>query len=321
MLAKSIKYGLRALPHIVLNRKVYPYYASFKLTDRCRFRCPFCNVWKEPAPEMTTEEVKRVLDNLADCSLFMVSLEGGEPLMRDDIPEILEYAGRQPYFILFTTSERDILSYPWDEYTKHIDFLHISIDEGHNNLFLFDKLPELSQYHSVLTVQTVVAQGQIDALEVKVKRCKEAGAKILIMPAVHLEGTKDHFPKWEKFRDETLRLKRLYPQTIITPSGYFDNYAKGNCSASSIIIDCDGGLYYPCRTLNYKPVNLLEVRLKDFLKSPPAEAARAEMKLCQKRCGWYQYFAIDVFTNPLRLLEGVYPYFHDLFKSNGGRRR
>lgn len=316
MLAKSIRYSLKALPHILQNRKIYPYYASLKLTDRCKFRCPFCNVWKDPAPEMTTEEVKRALDNLADCALFLVSLEGGEPLLREDIGEILEYAGKMPFFILFTTSQREILDYPWEEYTKHIDFLHISIDEGHNNLFLFDRLPKLVKYRSVLTVQTVVADGQLPALEDKVRICRELGAKILIMPAVHLEGASNQFPLWEDFQREVLRLKRLFPATIITPRGYFRNYNLGRCSASSIIVDCDGGLFYPCRTLNRKPVSLLEVRLRDYLKSPEAISARKEMAECGRKCGWYQYFAIDVFTNPLNIIDGIYPFLSDIFKNN-----
>ena len=298
------------------DRRVYPYYASFKLTDRCTFRCPFCNVWKNPAPELDTDGVEKVLRNLAECSLFLVSLEGGEPLLREDIGEILESAGRMPYFILFTTSQRDILSYPWEEYTRHIDFLHVSIDEGHNNLNLFDKLEALVKYRSVVTVQTVVAQGQVGALREKVEICDRVGAKILVMPAVALDGAKDLFPPWGEFKDEVLKLKKEYPGTITTPRGYFTNCDSGKCSSSSIIVDCDGGLYYPCRTLDEKPVNLLEVSLKEYLKSGGAAEARLRMAECDRKCGWYQYFAIDVFTSPINLYDGIRPYLSFLFRKN-----
>jgi len=274
-------------------------------------------VWKNPAPEMDTEGVKSVLENLASSSLYMVSLEGGEPLLREDIGEILEYAGRMPYFILFTTSQRDLTEYPWDEYTKYIDFLHVSIDEGHNNLFLLDQLNEITRFNSVVTVQTVVAEGQIGALHEKVQKCKSSGAKILVMPAVVLDGAKDLFPEWTDFKNEVLRLKKEFPDTVTTPRKYFRNYEKGKCSSGSIIIDCDGSLYYPCRTLNQKPVNMQDIRLNDYLMSEEAVELRKQMPLCERNCGWYQYFAIDVFTSPIDLYDGIRPYLNALFRRNG----
>lgn len=316
MLAKSIKYSLKALPYILKNRRIYPYYASFKLTDRCLFRCPFCNVWRNPAPELSTERVKKVLQNLADCSLFLVSMEGGEPLLRDDISEILEFAGRMPYFVLFTTSQRDLLSYPWEEYTRHIDFLHVSIDEGHNNLHLFDSLSDLVKFRSIVTVQTVVAEGEIPYLREKVEKCRAVGAKILVMPAVVLDDAKNVFPDWEDFKNEVLKLKKEFPQTVTTPRGYFANVEAEKCSSSSIIIDCDGGLFYPCRTLKNKMVNLSETSLKEFLTSKEAGEARKTMSECTRNCGWYQYFAIDVFTSPLDILDGIRPYISNIFRRN-----
>ena len=314
LLGKAIKYGLNSLPYLLRNRRIYPYYASFKLTDRCLFRCPFCDVWRNPAPELNTGEVKRVLDNLAGCSLFLVSLEGGEPLLRQDIGEILKHAGEMPYFILFTTSQRNVLDYPWEEYTKHIDYLHISIDEGHKNLFLFDKLPELVKFRSVVTVQTVVADGEALKIREKVQICHRAGAKILIMPAVHLDGADNNYPNWDEFRNEVLNLKREFPNTITTPRGYFANVEKHRCSSSSIIIDCDGGLYYPCRTLGEKPVNLTRTSLKEYLISESARNARRKMTECERNCGWYQYFAIDAFTSPSKIYDGIRPYLGDLFR-------
>ena len=319
MFGKAIKYGLNSLPYILRNRRIYPYYASFKLTDRCLFRCPFCDVWQNPAPELNTDDVKLILDNLADCSLFLVSLEGGEPLLREDIGEILQYAGKMPYFILFTTSQRDLLAYPWDEYTKYIDYLHISIDEGHNNLFLFDALAEMVKFRSVVTVQTVVADGEVPKIREKVLKCHRIGAKILIMPAVHLQGTENYFPQWNEFRDEVLKLKREFPNTITTPRGYFDNVEKKRCSTSSIIIDCDGGLFYPCRTLGEKTINLTRTSLKQYLVSQGARCARQKMAECDKNCGWYQYFAIDAFTSPLNIYDGIRPYLGNLFHRNGGK--
>jgi len=70
---------------------VYPFYASLKLTNRCHFRCSFCNVWKEKTPELPTEEFCRLLENLGHSSVILVSFEGGEPLLRKDLEELLRF--------------------------------------------------------------------------------------------------------------------------------------------------------------------------------------------------------------------------------------
>jgi len=46
-------------------------------------------------------------------------------------------------------------------------------------------------------------------------------------------------------------------------------------------------------------------------KSDEAEKARQDMKNCTRRCGWYQYFATDVFASPSSILSSLSPY---LFK-------
>src|SRR5256885_3527240 len=77
---------------------IYPFYCSFKLTRRCNFTCSFCNCWhvKNKWIDMPTEDVKAVLDNLARSSVIVCSFEGGDPLVRDDILELLKYQYEKP---------------------------------------------------------------------------------------------------------------------------------------------------------------------------------------------------------------------------------
>src|SRR5438105_3041389 len=162
---------------------IYPFYCSFKLTRRCNFTCSFCNCWhvKNKWVDMPTEDVKAVLDNLARSSVIVCSFEGGDPLVRDDILELLKYQYEKPWYLLFTTSERDMQQrYPMAEYGKYIDFLHISIDEGHKNLDMYDELEEYTKWGSIVTVQIVVTKNDIGALEQKIKRCQDAGVNAVL---------------------------------------------------------------------------------------------------------------------------------------------
>lgn len=300
--------------NIRAREAINPLYASYKITNKCNFRCKFCNVWYEKTPILDTEGAIGVLDNLERAGVFLLSLEGGEPLLRRDIEEILRHIWKKRYFLLFTTSERNLSDYPMREYCKYIDFLHISIDEGHGNLDMLDILPEAVTWGSIVCVQVVVMKEHLGALEEKVARCHEAGAKCVVMPAVQLSRTRNFFPDLNEFERECLRLKNRYPLTIISPDNYFRSLKqKHGCSTGSIIVDCDGGLFYPCRTLEEKPINLTEVELRDWLWSDLAYEKRAEMARCERKCGWYQYYAINAFTSPMHVLNSVAPYLRHFF--------
>jgi len=308
------------LANFLAQEAIYPFYASLKITHKCKFRCKFCNVWKEKTPDISKEDAFKVLDNLGNSSIILLSFEGGDPLLRADMLEILEYAHKKPFYKFITTSERNLEKYPLEEYARYLDFLHISIDEGHKNLYMFDKLHEFTKYGMGICVQIVVTNDDVNALESKVKCVNQAGAKTVIMPAVHLDDTENYMPDIDAFRNEIFRLKKKYPATITTPDFYLkkmDNIHA--CNTASIIIDSDGGMFYPCRTLNEKPVNLLETPLNKFLVSEEAKRARARMNKCKRHCLWYQYFAANAFISPIEIWSALRPYFADILAGNSNR--
>ena len=64
------------------------------ITYRCNERCVHCYLDHDDHGEMTTAEIKDVLDQLAEAGTFFLTLSGGEVLMRRDFFEILEHARR-----------------------------------------------------------------------------------------------------------------------------------------------------------------------------------------------------------------------------------
>ena len=307
-------YGL--YNNFIRKEAVFPFYASFKLTSRCHFGCPFCNVKKDPVKDLSTADVKAVLRNLSRSSVLITSFEGGEPLLRDDIGELLRYARTCNFYLLFTTSVKNLLEYPIADYAKYIDFLHVSIDEGHGNLELFDTLGKLSRLPCQVSVQTVVTSETIGSLEQKVKACYDSGANIVVIPAARMDNAADLFPDMRELERALRRLRLTYPDTIHTPMGYFDAYRKGKCSAASVIIAPDGRLYYPCHILNSKGPDLVGVELMDWLKTPEARERRQTMRSCTRNCGWYQYYSIDSYTNFGSVIDALRPV---LFKKKVNR--
>ncbi len=311
-LGKYLKTTKYAFSNYLARENIYPFYASFKVTHKCSLKCSFCNVWMEKTPDLSKENVFKILDNISNSSIVVLSLEGGDPLVRKDLGEILQYAHKKPFYLFFTTNGHLIDKRPMEEYGKHIDYLHISIDEGHENLDFFNRLEEFQSFGPEICVQMVVTKDTLSALEEKVKRIYEVRARTVVMPACHLEGTDDYYPDPGKFREEIIRLKKKYPNIITTPKGFLDNINKPHgCSTSSIIVDSDGGLFYPCRTIGQRLYNFTEGSFMDFLKTDTAKQARQDMKKCEQRCGWYQYFATDVFASPISIVSSLSPY---LFK-------
>ena len=116
--SKCLKTMRYALENRLAGEVIYPFYASYKVTHKCNLRCSFCNVWMEKTPDLSKEDVFTVLDNIGSSSIVLLSLEGGDPLMRKDLGEILEYAYKKPFYLFFTTNGHLLDKRPMKEYGK-----------------------------------------------------------------------------------------------------------------------------------------------------------------------------------------------------------
>ena len=75
----------------------FPVLSEIALTYRCQNRCRFCYASSPfrgaPAAEMSTAEVKRVIEKIpAEAHVPTLSFTGGEPTLRPDLPELVRHA-------------------------------------------------------------------------------------------------------------------------------------------------------------------------------------------------------------------------------------
>lgn len=75
--------------------------ASIILTYRCPMRCVMCNIWKNPTN--SKEEIK-ASDLRSLPKLKFINLTGGEPFIREDLPEIVEECYKHTSRIVISTS-------------------------------------------------------------------------------------------------------------------------------------------------------------------------------------------------------------------------
>jgi radical SAM protein with 4Fe4S-binding SPASM domain len=69
-----------------------PLNVQIDLTYRCNERCVHCYLDHDDHGEMTTTEIKHLLDEMADAGVFILTLSGGEIFLRKDFFEILGHA-------------------------------------------------------------------------------------------------------------------------------------------------------------------------------------------------------------------------------------
>jgi radical SAM protein with 4Fe4S-binding SPASM domain len=74
-------------------RPTAPYRMDLALTYRCNNNCAHCyNARSRNFPEMTTAEWKQVIKRCWDTGIPHIIFTGGEPTLRDDLPELVAYA-------------------------------------------------------------------------------------------------------------------------------------------------------------------------------------------------------------------------------------
>lgn len=283
-----------------------PVYGSYKLLHQCNLRCPFCNVWSDPMKPLDTKDVFKVIDRLSESTITVLSLEGGEPLLRKDILDIIKHAHDRSFYLFMTTNGILLDKAPLNEFSKYLDFLHISIDEGHGNLFLLDKLKNYVDQGLKITVQTVVTKNDIQSLREKVEKVNAAGARILIMPAVHFDNTPDFSPDRKIMHDVLVDLKKEYDGVIVTSNAFIKALESHyTCNSFSVSIESNGDVIYPCSVIG-KPIgNLLESDLETLLKSEKAEQGRKEMASCRRECLLYLHAETSNFHQVSNLLDYV----------------
>ena len=137
-----------------------PYHAQWLLTRRCNYRCRGCNVWREKPPsqgeEVSTDYVKKGLDVLHKLGTMEIVLSGGNPLLRDDIDKIIDYASR---FFITTIYDNGSMAVKKMDALKKADFVAISLDSLDEKKFDYIRGVSGAWKTAVNAVETLKQEG------------------------------------------------------------------------------------------------------------------------------------------------------------------
>src|SRR6201998_116875 len=83
-----------------------PICLTWELTYACNLACVHClsSSGRRDPRELTTEECLRVIDELERMQVFYVNIGGGEPTVRKDFWDLLDYAVAHRVGVKFSTN-------------------------------------------------------------------------------------------------------------------------------------------------------------------------------------------------------------------------
>jgi len=111
--------------NIALERNI-PISGCLELTQRCHLKCIHCYIDDRPADlknELSTFEIHSLLEQMAEQGCLWLLITGGEPLLRQDFPEIYIKAKKLGMIITIFTSATNINSRIADLFSDYPPFL------------------------------------------------------------------------------------------------------------------------------------------------------------------------------------------------------
>jgi MoaA/NifB/PqqE/SkfB family radical SAM enzyme len=328
----------------ILTRN-HPYHAQWFITRKCNYRCKSCDVWQnQDSRELSKYEILYGLKELKDLGIAEITFSGGNPLLREDIGEILKYASK--YFVT-TIYDNGSLAYKKVEILKHADYVAISLDtldekkqdwlSGVRGSFRekMRSIKELVKNEIPVAISSTISQvTRKDAIEMvetfgKVKipfnfsvyNYDPESSQFAIGKKDEEFVIKDRKEITELFQ-ELLEMKKNYPiflpnKSIEIIKNYYEKGRNWECKAFDKFLTIDNlGRVSGCHL--QEPFTDI-FHLKDFRYSKEAEEIRIKARKC-KKCNYTCYISyslpilnfldpilIEVKMNPRRVLKS---FFH-----------
>lgn len=214
------------------------------ITDRCNLRCSYCSYFSSPAEvdkDLPTSEWLDFFEELGQCAVMQVSLEGGEALIRDDILELIDgiVRNRMRFSVLTngTLVTEKIASHIAE--TNRCNIVQVSIDgsageihdscRGRGN---FDRavtgIKRLRQHGVPVTVRVTIHRYNVDDLEnvasllldkIGLSGFSTNSASFLGLCRENAENIQLTVDQRSKVMATLLKLDRAYPGRISAQAG------------------------------------------------------------------------------------------------------
>lgn len=297
-------------------------------------RCGFCNYWKDPAaelPEQSLADITLGARQLARLGSLVISLAGGEPMLRHDLPEIVRQVARW-HIPFITTNGSNVtaknacrlmqaglwgasVSLDYADPAKH--------DRRRGQSGTFDQaVRALDHFSSArrhrwqrVNVMAVLLHDNLDEIEELLKLARARQAYFMIQPYGILKTGSPKFQHQAKgVSAHLLDLKKRYRNFLSNPVflSRFDQALDSgvpDCRAGTAFFNIDSvGNISNCVELRNRPVgNLYRHRIQDIVR---LLRSRARANTC--RSCWYNCRGeVEMLYRPWSLIKSLPTLFFD----------
>jgi len=185
-----------------------PFYVHFYVTRRCLFRCKMCSVWRygTTKEELPVEKIAVLAERLRQIGVPNVVFTGGEPFLREDLPEITRAFVENGISVRVQTTGAkivtpkridEVIQAGAEHFTVSLDSLDANkLDRICGSDGLWDSAVATIRHivrrlpYSVNVVNTVVSKLNIEELPELVEFVDSLGAYSSLVP-VHLVRSRD----------------------------------------------------------------------------------------------------------------------------------
>ena len=301
---ETFRVGLRLYRGLILNSfgGKAPLFAGHKLTYNCNLKCKMCPFWRRSSENLSIQKEKEILRQFYDLGVCAVGFEGGEPLLRKDLPEILAYSRSLPLHTSLITNGT-LLKSRVDEIAPYISgIVFVSLDgleKTHDRIRgvdgCFKRAVEgitAAEKKVSIRINTTIMADNVHEVEDIVRLAKDLGVKIVLSVAHEYHSTDASAPQVAEIKNvakQLIELKRKgYP--IMNSINYFKIIAKEKnwkCKPWAMVnVDPNGNVVLPCYVHNdyASSVSIFEVGIK----SAVSEFDWEKIKNCSK-CSLHCY--------------------------------
>jgi radical SAM family uncharacterized protein len=274
--------GLRIYRGIFLNLfgVRVPLFCGHKLTYNCNLRCKMCPFWKRPSKDSSIEQEKAILRQIYASGACAIAFEGGEPLLRKDLAEILAFSRSLPLHTSLVTNGT-LLESRIDEIAPYINgVIYVSLDglekthdaiRGMSGCFKKAVRGIMASREKVsVTINTTIMAENVHEIENLVKLANEMGVRISVAVSHEYCNAKASAPASHEIRELAGKLAEMkqkgYP--LVNSPSYFKVIAKEKswaCKPWALVnVSPEGHLVLPCYVRNEyaSSVSVFETSIK-----------------------------------------------------------
>ena len=192
-LREKYKISKAILKRVIFHAKT-PLVVFLTITTRCNARCVYCNCWQLPFKELSTEQIFKIVDELAYHGTLRISITGGEPLLRDDIGDIIGYIKKKKIFV--SINSNGLLLPENIKKIKEVDLVQLGFDGPKE---IHDILRPVGTYQRVIdsmvcctknkirfSLNTTIVNQSFKDIDFILDKAEEFGCYVNFQPVVNM---------------------------------------------------------------------------------------------------------------------------------------